>query len=119
MSLWKVDKGSAGLGRVVNSDDVYLDQGDAKSGLTHIVEKHAQDFERRFGVTSGKISEFLYTQLQGGEYKTYGYEKKDSSLAVYFQIQEQSFLFVVFNVDTGRIITAMPGDKNQANKSDF
>lgn len=67
-----------GIAELVNGNIVFLEVGDIRSGLQHILAKHADDFAR-CGIRAAQIPGILIAALQQGkiiDYQGHGFRKR-------------------------------------------
>ena len=105
--------------RVFQTKTIYLETGDARGGLQHIMARHGGDFQRKFGATGSRdVSKTIHDIITQGDWCTYGYQQNNSrgGFTVCYQINERSYLQVVVS-SNGFIVTAYP--RRRANISDW
>ena len=61
---------------VYSSKTIFLEEGDSRGGLVHIMERHENDFENKFGVRGKQdISNKIHNIILQGDFCTYGYQE--------------------------------------------
>ena len=91
---------------------IYLEEGDSRGGLVHIMERHGSDFERKFDVTGKQaVADKIKSIVKYGDWCTYGFQKDSrGGFTLCYQIHEKLFLLVVVS-DKGFIVSSYPKDK--------
>lgn len=119
--LWTLSLKQAGLEHIINkyadNDDsirenkqVYLETGDAKSGLEHIWLRHQNDFRNLANVNNEKeLQNFIYKLMSIGQYSAYSYRKipaeKGGGFQVIYEADGGVYLSVII-ARNGYIVTA-------------
>ena len=101
---------------VYSSKTIFLEEGDSRGGLVHIMERHANDFQNKLG-TSGKqaVSNKIHEIVSLGDFCTYGYQEDSrGGFSLCYQINESLYLIVVVS-DKGFIVSSYPKDKVGSN----
>lgn len=120
------DRNQRGLLNVINEQDentevylskqIFLDEGDSRGGLVHIMEGHADDFNNLLEANgkqavAAKIQEIV---LQG-DFCTYGYQEDSrGGFSLCYQVNERVYLIVVVS-DKGFIVSSYPKRKAGSN----
>ena len=97
---------------VYSSKTIFLEEGDSRGGLVHIMERHENDFENKFGVRGKQgISNKIHNIILQGDFCTYGYQEDPrGGFSLCYQINESLYLIVVVS-DKGFIVSSYPKDK--------
>lgn len=101
---------------VYSSKTIFLEEGDSRGGLVHIMERHANDFQNKLG-TSGKqaVANKIHEIVSLGDFCTYGYQEDSrGGFSLCYQINESLYLIVVVS-DKGFIVSSYP--RNRAGSS--
>ena len=95
---------------------IYLEDGDARGGLEHIMQNHEHDFERKLGVGGNQaVADKIKSWLKYGDWCAYGFQKDsrgDFTLA--YEMDEKLYLLVVVS-DKGFIVSSYPKTKLSGN----
>ena len=85
---------------------VWLEQGDSSAGLIHIIERHKNDLERKYGITEEKIPVFVKDVFTDGiEISS---KEKNNGLEKIYQYKGE--YIVITGVGTnGFIVSIYPG----------
>jgi hypothetical protein len=92
-----------GIGKTPTGKTVFLETGDSRAGLTHIIGEHAQDFARR-GIPEEQIQNAVMTAVTKG--KIVGYQGSRPIYEVRFKGKIQRIAVTVGN--NGFIVGANP-----------
>ena len=119
--VWTLSIKQAGLEHIVNEyadkdDDirehkqVYLDTGNAGSGLEHIWLGHQNDFRKLANVNSeNELQNFIHRLMSIGQYSAYSYrkipDKKGGGFQVIYEVDGGVYLSVII-ARNGYIVTA-------------
>ena len=127
--LWVVKTGDAGDQLDSNIDEytgkdavlrktriVFLEKGNDKVGLQHLLKEHAEQFKKKFdGIKSNDISEFIERTMENRQ--PFGSkEGTKGGITVVYKIEEDKYL-VVGIASNGFIITAHPSSKKKVFQS--
>ncbi len=82
---------------------VWIETGNKRAGLTHILERHRKDFEAR-GISSKQIPEFISKALKQGE--TIGTKANEAGKTVLLKIEGKIYKIAIGS--NGFIVTAYP-----------
>ena len=95
---------------------IYLEEGDSRGGLVHIIERHERDFERKLGVTGKQaVADKIESIVKYGDWCTYGFQSDSrGGFTLCYQINEKLYLLVVVS-DKGFIVSSYPKDKLTGN----
>ena len=96
--------------RLENGNHIFLETGNSKNGLGHIVDGHADDFDRAFGVKPNQIGPFLRDTVAKGKLVTsfrYDTNGREGYRSVYYW--KGNYVVVYAISANGYITTAMPG----------
>ena len=91
---------------------IYLEEGDSRGGLEHIMQRHENDFTSKLGI-SGKqeVAKKIYKIVKMGDWCTHGYQKDSrGGFSLCYQINERLYLIMVVS-NKGFIVTAYPRPK--------
>ena len=106
---------------VYQTKTIYLEEGDSRGGLQHIMDGHAGDFERRFGATGKQaVADKIRDIILQGDWCTYGFQQNTSrgGFTMCYQINERNYLQVVVS-NNGFIVTAYPRRKVKDSDWDY
>lgn len=120
------DSNQEGLLNVINKQDedtevysskqIFLDEGDSRGGLVHIMERHADDFQNKLQA-SGKqaVAQKIHEIVLLGDFCTYGYQEDPrGGFSLCYQVNEGVYLIVVVS-NKGFIVSSYPKDKAGSN----
>ena len=91
---------------------IYLDEGDSRKGLQHIMNGHAGDFQRKFQANDkAAVAKAIKDTILLGDWCTYGYKQSSrGGFTICYQINERNYLQVTVS-SSGSIVTAYPRSK--------
>ena len=96
-------------GRTSSGKVIFLETGNSKAGLSHIIEKHADDFAR-IGVSKSQIPSVVMNAVQNG--KIIGYQGAPPGRPVYeIMINGQYQRIAVTTSNNGFIVGANPAGR--------
>jgi filamentous hemagglutinin len=88
---------------------VFLEQGNAKSGLQHIVDRHAGDFARR-GIPGEQIPDAVMAAVTRGKVVGQLGSGKNTRSVFEVEFQGKTQRVAVGVSDNGYVVTAHPAD---------
>lgn len=105
--------------KLENGNHIFLEKGDEKSGLTHIINRHGDDFSRAFSdlnVNKSNLSSFLYDTITKG--KLVSSVRRDSGgkegyRNVYYYKGKRTVVYSI--AGNGYIVQSRPGKKHGGN----
>lgn len=93
----------------MNGKVIFLETGNAKAGLQHIIEEHAKDFEN-IGITTDKIPEVVMDAVTNG--KLVGYQGRGIGRPIYeLNINGIEQRIAITVSENGFIVGANPAGK--------
>ena len=122
----QTDSNQEGLLNVINQQDrnsqvysskqIFLDEGDSRGGLVHIMERHANDFHHMLRANGKQaVATKIKEIVSLGDFCDYGYQKDSrGGFIVCYQVNEGAYLIVVVS-DKGFIVSSYPKDKLTGN----
>lgn len=105
--------------RLENGNHIFLEKGNSKSGLVHIIERHGDDFSRVFkdqNVNNSNLSSFLYDTITKGKLVLSirrDVNGKEGYKSVYYYKGKRTVVFSI--AGNGYIIESRPGKKYGGN----
>ena len=96
--------------RLENGNHIFLETGNTQNGLRHIIDGHAADFERSFGIKPDQLGSFLHDTVAKGRIVTsfrHDTNGREGYRSVYYW--KGNYVVVYAISANGYITTAMPG----------
>ena len=115
--IWTISAKQAGVDVIIkkhaskepvhDSMTLFLERGNAASGLTHIWQRHAGDFKTLANIKSeDALQKYIKKIMSMGHYATWGYTKSPKGgFEVVYIVHEKLYLHVVFG-SNGFIVTS-------------
>ena len=116
---WAMTSKDAGLTNDINtyvppnavlskSHIIFLERGNSKAGLEHIVLRHAKDFQAKDGINTAKqISDYIFNVMAQSMNIVHTAAYKKGGLNLVYKIKSNNYLRVVIG-SNGFIVTAYP-----------
>lgn len=102
--------------RLENGNHIFLETGNSNNGLQHIIEGHATDFDRSFGVKANQLGSFLHDTIAKGRLVSsfrHDTNGREGYRSVYYW--KGNYVVVYAISANGYITTAMPGHPEDYN----
>ena len=96
--------------KLENGNHIFLETGNSKNGLQHIIEGHSSDFDRAFGVKPQQLGAFLHDTIAKGKLVTsfrYDTNGREGYRSVYYWSGKYVVVYAISA--NGYITTAIPG----------
>ena len=105
---------------VYQTKTIYLEEGDSRKGLQHIMDGHAGDFQRKFQANDKTaVAKAIKDTILMGDWCTYGYKQSSrGGFTICYQINEKNYLQVTVS-SQGFIVTAYPRSKVKEKEWDY
>ena len=97
---------------VYSSKTIFLDEGDSRGGLVHIMQRHGNDFRTKLHANGKQaVADKIHSIVLQGDFCTYGYQEDPrGGFSLCYQINEGLYLIVVVS-NKGFIVSSYPKDK--------
>lgn len=101
---------------------IFLEEGNKRSGLTHIQGSHGDDFVRAFGEKARSLTTFLYEAITSwkligsyedtkrGKYSLINFYRSDGEHVIKLVIANNGYIVSAFPIDYERAIGELKGD---------
>ena len=97
---------------VYSSKTIFLEEGDSRGGLVHIMQGHGNDFQTKLGAVGEQaVADKIHSIVLKGDFCTYGFQEDPrGGFSLCYQINESLYLIVVVS-NKGFIVSSYPKDK--------